>query len=123
MKKTWNSINDVLGNKKLNVIPNEMYSGKNKYSSREQIVQEFNSYFTNVGQKLSDSIPHVPNSFKKYLGSDYVNTLFLKPTTVYELTKLCTSLDPLKACGCDDISPRVVKETIFYFVDPLCNIF
>ena len=123
MKKTWNTINDVLGNKKQNVIPNEMYSGKDKYSSREQIVQGFNSYFANIGKKLSDSILHAPNSFKKYLSSDYVNTLFLKPATVYELTKLCTSLDPSKACGFDDISPRVVKETIFNFVDPLCNIF
>ena len=48
MKKTWNNINDVLGNKKQNVIPNEMYSGKDKYSSREQIVQELNSYFANI---------------------------------------------------------------------------
>ena len=47
----------------------------------------------------------------------------MKPTTVYELTNLCKSLDPSKACGSDDVSPRVVKETIFYFVDPLCNIF
>ena len=122
MKKTWNNINDVLGKKKQNVIPNEMYLGSDKYSSRETIVQEFNSYFANIGKKLSDSIPHVPNVFKKYLSSDYVNSLFLKPISVYELTKLCKSLDPSKACGSDDISPRVVKKTIFYFVDPLCNI-
>ena len=49
--------------------------------------------------------------------------IFFKPATVNELTALCTSLDPAKACGWDNISAKVVKETIFYFVDPLCNIF
>ena len=60
MKKTWNNINNILGKKKQNVIPNEMYLGKDKYSSREQIVQEFNSYFANIGQKLAESIHMYP---------------------------------------------------------------
>ena len=50
---TWNEIN-IIGNKKQNIIPNEMYSGKNKYSTQEQIVEEFNSYFVSVGQRLSN---------------------------------------------------------------------
>ena len=76
MKKTWNNINDVLGKKKQNAMPNEMYLGNDKYSSREQIVNTFNTYFVNInlGQQLSNSIPCVPNSFKQYLSSNYVNS-------------------------------------------------
>ena len=47
----------------------------------------------------------------------------MKPVSVDELLKICTSLNPSKAYGIDNISPRVVKESIFYFVEPLCNIF
>ena len=123
MKQTWNKINDILGNKKHNVIPNEMYTGKNKFSTREQIVEEFNSYFVNIGKKITNSIPCLPRSFKQYLSSEYNSSMFLKPTSINELVDICKSLDPSKACGNDDISPRVVKECIFSFVEPLCNIF
>ena len=44
-KKTWNEINNILGNKKQNVIPNEMYSSDNKYCLRDRIANEFNVYF------------------------------------------------------------------------------
>ena len=30
---------------------------------------------------------------------------------------------PGKACGPDDISPRVIKESIYFIVQPLCNIY
>ena len=123
IKKTWNEINIILGHKKQNIIPNEMYSGKNKYSTREQIVEEFNSYFVNVGQRISNSIPSIPESFKRYIRSDCSASLFMKPVSVDELLKICTSLNPSKAYGIDNISPRVVKESIFYFVEPLCYIF
>ena len=98
-------------------------SGKNKYSTREQIVEEFNSYFVNVGQRISNSIPSIPESFKRHIRPDCSASLFMKPVSVDELLKICTSLNPSKAYGIDNISPRVVKESIFYFVEPLCNIF
>ena len=90
MKKTWNEINNILGNKKQNTIPNEMYSGKNKFSTREQIVQQFNSFFSSIGQKLSNTIPFIPESFKRYIQSDYSASLFLKPVSEYELIKIGT---------------------------------
>ena len=77
----------------------------------------------NVGQRISNSIPSIPESFKRYIRSDCSASLFMKPVSVDELLKICTSLNPSKAYGIDNISPRVVKESIFYFVEPLCNIF
>ena len=123
MKKTWNEINNILGNRKQHALPNEMYFDDNKYSSREQIVEQFNSYFVSIGKKLCDSNHCIPNSFKRYLNSDYYDTMFLKPTTIHELLQICTSLNQSKSCGYDNISPLVVKETINCFVEPLCNIF
>ena len=48
MKKTWSQINDILGNKRNNVLPKNMYFGDLKLNSRCDIVKYFNSYFVNV---------------------------------------------------------------------------
>ena len=45
MNKSWNEIYNILGNRDQNVIPNEMYSGDDKYCSREQIANEVNEHF------------------------------------------------------------------------------
>ena len=78
---------------------------------------------SSIGKKVSDSIPFIPKSYEKYLTSEYTDSMFLKPTSVDELSKICASFNASKASGSDDISPRVVKESICCFVEPLCNIF
>ena len=123
MKRTWSEINNILGNRKIHNIPCEMYSGNHKYSTREQIVDEFNSYFAGIGQKISNSIPFIPRSYEHYLRSPNNESIFLKQISIDELLKICSSLDPSKANGHDGISPRVVKSSIACFVKPLCDVF
>ena len=47
----------------------------------------------------------------------------MKPTSINEIIKMSSLIKISKASGPDDISPRVVKECIHYFVHPLCDIF
>ena len=116
-------INDILGRKKHNVMPNNMYIDNMKFSSKQDIVNQFNSYFTNVGKKLSKSISNPSHSFKEFVSCQDTKSFFIRPTSLYEIIKLSSCIKTSKADGPDGISPRVVKESIHYIVNPLCNIF
>ena len=122
-KKTWSQINEILGKKKNNSLPSNMYLDNSRFHTREQIAESFNSYFINIGKNISKNIPDGNKSFNDYLQGMNQSSLFLNPTSVFEIIKYSNSLKPHKASGPDDISPRVIKECIHYIADPLCHIF
>lgn len=124
IKKTWNQINNLLGKRKLTGMPNVMFNNGTKYETVADIVDEFNSYFASIGSNISQNIPSTTCSFSSFLNNKSpINSMFLTPTSVFEVLKICSTLNPSKSSGCDDISPRVVKSCINFFVEPLTYIF
>ena len=123
LKKTWSQINDILGKKNYSSMPNIMFHENNKYDSRQGIVNSFNTFFSNVGKTISKNIPDVKASFTDYLTEENNSSLFLNPTSVFEIIEFSKTLKPFKASGPDDISPRVVRECIHFIAEPLCDIY
>ena len=123
MKKTWSHINNVLGNKKQNVMPNQMFLNNLKFTSKHDIVNQFNSYFVSVGKKLQNSISKSTQSFESFISYDNPASFFVRPISNNEIIDISSFIKPGKACGPDDISPRVIKESINFIVQPLCNIY
>ena len=122
LKKTWRQINLILGNKKENAFPKTMYHENIKISSRIDVAQYFNSFFVNIGTKLSSSISS-SHSFQEFLPDKSFNSFYIKPTCVNEIIEIASTLKSNKACGPDGISPKVVKQFIHYFVQLLCDVF
>ena len=123
-KGIWKEINNVLGNKKYSKLPSTFYNKNLKLHSMKDIVEEFNNYFLSVGKNLSDKIPDVNRSHDSYLPKSRVNeSLFLKPTSPNEIVEIALNIKISKSTGHDDISSRVVKNSIHCFVEPLCYIF
>ena len=52
-----------------------------------------------------------------------MNTSLSREMQNITLSRICSSLNAYKACGPDDVSPRVVKESIHCFVQPLLHVF
>ena len=50
-------------------------------------------------------------------------SLFFNPTPVHEIVKFASSLNTSKSCGADEISPKVIKHCIHWFVEPLLLLF
>ena len=123
IKKTWSHINSLLGNKKRNAFPKNMYLDNMKLSSKEDIADQFNHYFVNIGKKLSKSISSPSHSFQDYFSSQNPDSFFAKSTSLHEIIQMSSNIKISKANGPDDISPRVVKECIHYIVNPLRDIF
>ena len=100
-----------------------MYHGNIKLSGKKHIAQQFNDFFINVGKKLSTLFQTQNHSFDKYLLNPNMNSFYVKSTNIHEIIKLSSLLKTEKSNGPDSISPKVIKNCIQYFVNPLCDIF
>ena len=123
MKKTWSHINNVLGNKRQSTMPSQMFLDNHKFTSKHNIVNQFNTYFVNVGKKLQNSISNSTQSYESFISYNSPASFFIRPITNNEIIDISSFIKPGKASGPDEISPRVVKESIYCIVQPLCNIY
>ena len=64
MKETWSHINNVLGNRKRNVMPNQMFLNDHEFTSKHDIVNQFNSYFFSVGKNCKTQYQSQHNHLK-----------------------------------------------------------
>ena len=93
-----------------------MYLENMELSSKQDIANQFNSYFVNIGKRLSKSISNPSHStFQDYFSCQNLE--------YFGVNFFSSSIKSSKANGPDSISPRVVKECIHYIVNPLCDIF
>ncbi len=77
-------------------------------TNNHEIVNEFNKYCTTIGRQLSEKI-NSKTSYTKYLKKPNHYSLFLSPTTIYEISKIITNLDYKRAAGMDNIRPKLLK--------------
>ena len=120
----WNQINDIIGKRKNNKLPTTMYNHNTKLNTMKNFVEEFNTYFLSIGKKIASKIPNSNCTFDSFLPKNPPQgSLFFNPTSVHEIVKFASSLNTSKSCGADEISPKVIKHCIHWFVEPLCFIF
>ena len=72
------------------------------------ISNRFNEYFVNIGNNLANKIKMQPNSYEKYLGGTFQESMFLSHVVKEEINPIISTFgDP--ASGWDDIAPRSIK--------------
>ena len=101
-----------------------MYNHNTKFNTMKNIVEEFNTYFLSIGKKIASKIPNSNCTFDSFLPKNPPQgSLFFNPTPVHEIVKFASSLNTSKSCGADEISPKVIKHCIHWFVEPLLLLF
>ena len=68
-----------------------------------QITNYFNDYFVNVANNLISDLPQTSHSFQTFMQSPTLSTLYLYPTSLTEIKKLISDLQPKKNTGIDEI--------------------
>ena len=58
-RKTWNTINEVLKSKNKKHMVNDKFttSEGTSITDKNEIVEQFNKYFTNIGSSLNSKLP------------------------------------------------------------------
>ena len=76
------------------------------------ISNRFNEYFVNIGNNLANKIKMQPNSYEKYLGGTFQESMFLSPVTKEEINSIISTFSDT-ASGWDDIVPRLIKNKLY----------
>ena len=85
IKETWAILNTVLGKQRKSVnYPTHLMQRDIHITSKENMANEFNTFFTNVGPNLANDItePDENISIYDYLGESIEQSLFMRPRHV-----------------------------------------
>ncbi|MEE8341005.1 MAG: reverse transcriptase family protein, partial [Candidatus Neomarinimicrobiota bacterium] len=122
MKQTWKNINEILHRKKVyKSLPGHFVIDGKTITDNLEIANAFNSFFTNIGTKLAESIggPDANISFTDFL-TDKTNCRFnFIPVDHNDIEKAIDSIAGKPSCGYDCISTNFMKNNKEVLVPPL----
>ena len=88
------------------------------------IANNFNDYFSDIGKILADQLkPFSENEHTKYLTKRIHQSLFLTPTTSFEVFNLISGLKNTKSTGKNNISAYFLKVAANVIAAPLAQLF
>jgi hypothetical protein len=101
IRKTWKTINDVLGRVPKSVENPKYFTVNNEtVTNPESIANEFNKYFVNIGSELANKIIMPDNkNYKDYLTIPVETVFEFKNTNRDEVVKIIDKLKPKTSCG------------------------
>lgn len=122
LSKVWKTINGLLGRQKKE-LPSYFIKKGEKITDNQIIVEEFNSFFSNIAADIKANHLQTSNKhFSSYLPSKCKNSIFFKPTNEVEILEVVKQLKSCKSTGFDEISQFLIKNTIHYIIKPIVHI-
>jgi exonuclease III len=123
MKTTWKNINTLLNrnNEKSN-FPEFFLHNDNHVTNPQNIANEFNNFYVNLGPQLAQNIPQNQANPEPINSINIPHSFFFTPVTPVEILQIVHNMKPKTSSGFDNISPKLTKQTILSIVDPLCHI-
>ena len=123
-KQSWKILNKLINKSKTkNELPSHFLIDKKSISNKIEIANSFNKFFTEIGPRIRDEIGVSNTNFKRHLTRPFNQTFFLNPVCQQEIIEICASLKPKTSCGHDNISTKLIKDTIHEISEPLTHIF
>ena len=123
LKKTWRTMNDLLGRSKPNLTKVFSINGQ-ETSDPVEIADHFNSHFSTIGNKMVERFTHTRrDDFKQYMGHPSKTSMFLAPTTAFEVQNILKSFRPKTSCGIDGIPFKVIRMMPWNCICALAHIF
>ena len=110
IKKTWQTINEILGRSKYNTNKINCLSkvGKDIYEPTE-IANTLNEHFSTVSSKLISQLPPSTTKYQDYLYTSNPSSMFFYPTCPQEIKRIISTLVPKLSAGWDGIPSIVLK--------------
>ena len=116
----WTILVDILKNKKRKFLPDYFIIDGHMSNDNTLIANEFNNYFANIGQSLSNSIKQPKNrSFKEYLKNPPTSKLTFKNISEGDTLKIINNLKTKKSSGHDGLSLNLLKDIKLELAKPI----
>ena len=120
-KLFWKLLKDAFNVKSSTVIPPLVYYPDNRAQSiafsNEEKVEALNNYFSSISC-IDDSGANLPDMY--FLCNNVIDSIFI---TEEDIIDIITTIPTNKAIGPDNISHKMLKNTVSTIVKPLCLLF
>jgi hypothetical protein len=122
-KEAWKTINSLLGRSSSDTSVNELKVNDANLISPGEIAEAFNTYFSNVGPILANSMADSSVSFEQFVKPIQSKMLHFKLVPYSKVLNLLNSLSKSKASGLDKISGKILKAAASSIASSLTYIF
>ena len=122
--ENWKMLNEIISNtkNKWKDLSEKLVINNTTVAEKQEVSENLNKYFTNIGPNLASIIPKEQRGFEKYLAN--CNTAMNDaPLTSEEVRNVFYSLKTNKSPGHDDISFNAINIVFDCIVEPLRYIF
>ncbi len=124
MKETWETINNVLGKQKKQILQDKFKNDQNNtLTDSKDISNCFNDFFVEIGPKLAANIQSTGKKYYDYLGEARSSSMYLKPVVEMEVIKIIEKFNQNKSAGHDNIGNFILKRVSKEIAKPLTLIF
>ena len=120
IKKTWQGIKNIVNiNKKQNILPTKLQYNNKVYDKDSDIADNFNTFFTNIGNSVEEKMPKASIHFTDFLKNKSEHTLFRKPVCESKVSDMIRNLNSSKSCGPSSVPSNLLKTFSSFFAKPL----
>ena len=89
----------------------------------QEICNQFNSFFVNVGPKLASNIKNTGKNYYDYLPDMRSSSMYMKPIVELDIAKIIDKFNPNKSAGYDNTGNFIIKKVKTEILKPLTQIF
>ena len=109
MRKFWCIMKTLLLHKPTRILPKYIHEKGRIIDTPLHIADKFNNHFCRVGKVLAEKIkPSNLNNFQQYLCNRVCSSMFLNPTSTFEICCIINQLNINKSCGSDGIETKFI---------------
>lgn len=125
VKQTWRILKKLLGGGERNAMlhPASIEVNGEAINSKESMASHFNQYFATVGSNINNSVPDTNSTYLDFLPGNVRDSFFLNAVTNLDIVNTSKHIKSKNSTGHDDISSKLLKETIREVAGPLAHIF
>ena len=121
----WKTFGQTLNprKKKENTRIQKLVMDNDEITSDQLMADCMNDYFCSVGENIDKQLPKGRNHFRQYMSNKIQQTFFLSATSEQDVLRELKALNPKKAGGPDNLTPRLLKEVAHELYKPLTALF
>ena len=124
IRATWKLLGSVLNNNQYDDVTQCFNIDGNDTVDKSVIVERFNDYFVNIGNRLASAIPSTNIHFSQFLKSKSpnLNSFAYHNTSAAEIIDIVSGFKSKWSSGCDGIPVNIVKSSILHLAEPLSRL-
>ena len=121
-KAMWNTINKLLNKKSKTTNVTELTINNESVIDKQEIANNFNEYFSNIGAKLADKIPETVKPPESYMHQQSIEFRF-NELTENDVLMALRNIKSSKSTGHNRIPPNLINDTAEVISGLLTKIF